>query len=79
MKDSMTDQQTQPETSQTKDIPLENGPLPRGKIIFYCKNCRTIVDAIRIGKKYQYKCPTCKQTEVSFGTEMSIKSVYKIV
>lgn len=64
----------------TKDIKNEDtGPLPRGKIVFYCKACKKIVDAERIGKKYQYKCPLCKGTEVAFGTEMSIKSVYKIV
>ena len=56
----------------------DTGPLPRGKIIFYCKTCKLIVPAERIGKKYEYKCPTCKGTEVAFGTEMSIKSVYKI-
>jgi predicted methyltransferase len=64
-------------TPLTEDVKNEDtGPLPRGKIVFYCKTCKKIVDAERIGKKYQYKCPLCKGTDVAFGTEMSIKSVY---
>ena len=70
-------------TEQTTGTPIkeevkneDTGPLPRGKIVFYCKTCKTIVDAERIGKKYQYKCPICKGMEVAFGTEMSIKNVY---
>lgn len=46
------------------------------RIIFYCKDCEKIVDGVKIGRKYVYKCPACGTKNVAFGTEKSIKSFY---
>lgn len=48
------------------------------KIVFYCKDCEKIVEGIKIGKKYVYKCPLCSSKNVAFGTEKSIKSYYNV-
>lgn len=51
---------------------------PQIKIIFYCKDCEKIVDGVKIGRKYVYKCPVCGTKNVAFGTEKSIKSFYHV-
>lgn len=50
------------------------------KIIYYCKDCKRIVDASsRKGKKnYSFSCKLCKGKEVAYGTEKSIISYYRI-
>ncbi len=56
----------------------KQGASSKGNIVFYCKNCKELISAEKIGKKYQYKCPLCKEKDVAFGTERSIKNVYKV-
>jgi Zn finger protein HypA/HybF involved in hydrogenase expression len=51
---------------------------PAVRIIFYCKDCYKVVEGVKIGKKYAYKCPTCHGKDVAFGTEKSIKSFYHV-
>lgn len=48
------------------------------RIVFYCKDCRKIVEGMKIGKKYVYKCPLCQSKNVAFGTEKSIRSFYHV-
>lgn len=55
----------------------EKPDLPK-EIVFYCKDCRKIIEAQRVGKKYAYKCPICDTRNVAFGTEKSIKGFYRI-
>lgn len=60
------------ETAVKQDV-AEQAPV---RIVFYCKDCRKIVDGVKIGKKYVYKCPVCNGKNVAFGTDKSIKSFY---
>ena len=48
------------------------------RIIFYCKDCYKIVEGVKVGKKYVYKCPLCHTKNVAFGTEKSIRSFYHV-
>lgn len=48
------------------------------KILYYCKECKKPVTPKRIGKKLSFQCGECEKGKVSFGTENSIKSHYKI-
>ena len=48
------------------------------RIVFYCKDCEKLVDGVKIGRKYVYKCPACHTKNVAFGTEKSIKSFYHV-
>lgn len=53
---------------------IEEAQLTR--IVFYCKDCEKIVDGVKVGRKYVYKCPLCYTKNVAFGTEKSIRSFY---
>lgn len=50
------------------------------KIIYYCKDCKRIVDGkSRKGKKkYSFACSLCGSKDVAYGTEKSILSFYHI-
>jgi len=48
------------------------------EIIFYCKDCGEIVDTIKCGKKYVYKCKKCGTKNVAFGTKKSIYSFFHL-
>lgn len=48
------------------------------RIIFYCKDCRKIVEGIKVGRKYVYRCALCNTKNVAFGTEKSIKNFYHV-
>ena len=52
--------------------------IPKSKIVYYCKNCKDLVDGERVGKKYRFVCPVCKETDIPWGTEKSIKSFFKV-
>lgn len=56
--------------------PVQNQEAVR--IVFYCKDCRNIVDGVKVGRKYLYRCPTCNGKDVAFGTEKSIRNFYHI-
>ena len=47
-------------------------------IVFYCKDCEKIVQVTPVGRKFVYKCNTCKTKNVAFGTEKSIKNFFHI-
>ena len=49
-----------------------------GSIIFYCKDCEQIVDAMRVGGKYVYKCKLCGTKNVAFGTAKSITNFFHL-
>lgn len=48
------------------------------KIVFFCKDCEKIIQGVKLGKKYVYKCPLCGTKNVAFGTEKSIKNFYHV-
>jgi len=48
------------------------------KIVYYCRECKKVVNPKRIAKKLSFKCPECDKDEVSFGTENSIANYYNI-
>ncbi len=56
----------------------------RGGIVFYCQDCRKIVDAERlpaqkVGKKmreYLFECPICWWHHIAVGTEEWLKEHY---
>lgn len=51
----------------------------RGKVSFYCKDCRKIVEAERPNTKwYTFICPECKWKNITVWTEEWLKSNYKI-
>lgn len=49
-----------------------------GDIIFYCKDCEEIVDTLRVGGKYVYKCKKCGTKNVAFGTRKSIYGFFRL-
>jgi hypothetical protein len=48
-------------------------------IVFYCKDCRKIVDAKRKGDKYEYICEVCGSERVCFGTDKAISDFFQVV
>lgn len=56
---------------------IEDTGLP-AKILYYCQDCKKLVKAKRIGKKFQFSCVECNKNNVSFGTEKALTSYYKI-
>ena len=62
----MTEEAVQPDTSSEVHI------------VFFCKDCEKIIEGIKIGRKYVYKCPDCGTKNVAFGTEKSINSFYHL-
>ena len=57
----------------------------RGKVSFWCKDCKKIIEPIRlppqkIGEKlreYLYECPNCGGQNIAIGTEEWLKSHYE--
>jgi len=47
-------------------------------LVFYCKDCRKIVETVPVGKKFVYTCNICKTKNVAFGTLKSIKNFYRV-
>ncbi len=56
-------------TDQTKEKPT---------ILFYCKDCEEIVETMKVGGKYVYKCKKCGTKNVAFGTQKSIYGFFKL-
>ena len=48
------------------------------EMVFYCKDCRKIVETAPIGKKFVYTCNICKTKNVAFGTAKSVKNFYRV-
>ncbi|QQR54632.1 hypothetical protein IPG41_05580 [Candidatus Peregrinibacteria bacterium] len=62
-----------PDTSSETAAPA---PAP---IVFYCKDCKQIVDEpIKHKSKYEYMCPVCKGERVSFGTRQAISDFFQV-
>ena len=60
-------------------LPKRDGVPPvNAKVVFYCKDCRKLVETMRIGKKYVYTCNLCKTKNVAFGTVKSVASFFHI-
>lgn len=53
-------------------------PVPN-PIIFYCRDCKKIVDAVKKGSKYEYTCPVCKSERVVFGSQKAICDFFQVV
>lgn len=68
--------------SRPAQVPHQGAPTPRLEtqvnIIFFCKDCYKIVEGIKVGRKYVYRCPLCKTKNVAFGSEKSIRSFYHV-
>lgn len=71
----------------TDETPIENADLSAAEpaapaqapIVFYCKDCKQIVDTpIKHKSKYEYMCPTCKSERVSFGTRQAISDFFQV-
>ena len=58
--------------------PIQADLSPLTRIVFYCRDCEKIVEGVKVGRKYAYKCPACHSKDVAFGTEKSIKSFYNL-
>lgn len=50
----------------------------KSEIIFYCKDCEEIVDTLKVGGKYVYKCKKCGTKNVAFGTKKSIYGFFRL-
>lgn len=48
------------------------------ELVFYCKDCRKIVETTPVGRKFVYTCNICKTKNVAFGTLKSIKNFYRV-
>ncbi|MBP9811834.1 hypothetical protein KBC86_00515 [Candidatus Gracilibacteria bacterium] len=56
----------------------------RGDISFYCRECRKVIEPIRLEpqkigkqiKEYLYECPTCHGKRVAIGTLEGLKEHY---
>lgn len=60
------------------DIPQEKKEEPVVRIVFYCKDCEKLVEGMKVGRRYVYRCPLCKTKNVAFGTEKSIRNFYRV-
>lgn len=47
-------------------------------IVFFCKDCQEIVETVKVGGKYVYKCKKCGTKNVAFGTKKSIYGFFRI-
>ena len=47
-------------------------------LVFYCKDCRKIVETTPVGRKFVYTCNICKTKNVAFGTLKSIMNFYRV-
>lgn len=50
----------------------------KANLVYFCKDCKKIVDTVPVGKKFVYTCKICKTKNVAFGTEKSIKKFYHV-
>ena len=55
---------------------VDDTGLP-AKIVYYCSACKKLITPKRVGQKFRFSCPTCKN-DVSFGTEASVGAFYRI-
>ena len=59
-------------------IPIRvDNRLPKA-MVFYCKDCKKVVDAVPVGRKFAYKCSVCQTKNIAFGSIKSIKNFYRI-
>lgn len=65
---------TTPVAVEPSTTPVEVPP----RIVFFCKDCERLVNAVKVGNKYVYRCPLCDTKNVAFGTEKSIRSFYRV-
>lgn len=50
----------------------------RGPIVFYCHDCKKIVETTRPSPhKMNFVCNVCKSKKISYGTEESIREHYR--
>lgn len=67
------------ETTVTDETSEEKAAPQGSPIVFYCKDCKAIVDEpIKHKTKYEYMCPTCKSERVSFGTRQAISDFFQV-
>ncbi len=57
---------------------MTNEKVTSSEIVFYCKDCEAIVETIRVGGKFVYKCKKCGTKNVAFGTHKSIYGFFKM-
>jgi Zn finger protein HypA/HybF involved in hydrogenase expression len=55
----------------------ENFDPERGDVVFYCRDCSKVVEAIQIHPvKLRYECSLCKGHNLSIGTNSSVRDFY---
>jgi ribosomal protein L37AE/L43A len=47
------------------------------QITYYCRECEKIIRPKRIGKKFRFSCPDCKN-DAAFGSKKSIANYFHI-
>lgn len=54
----------------------------RGGVVFFCKDCRMTVAAIRLPEtkkqKYAYRCPQCQGEHIALSTAAAARQVYHL-
>lgn len=55
---------------------------PKDDIVFYCKDCKALVDVNRIPpskqKKVQFCCATCQGKSVFYGTKRGVEKFFHL-
>lgn len=63
-------------TTENPKVELED---EEKKIVFYCKECREIIEnPHKMKTKYVYVCKKCNTKQVAFGNKHSIEYIYKV-
>lgn len=65
-------------TREIKKLPASLAEITPAPLAFFCRNCQKIVTASQTRKKFQFRCPECRKTEVAYGTEESIRNHYRL-
>lgn len=56
---------------------MEGTGIP-ANIVYYCSDCKALIEPKRIGKKFRFSCMKCKGSNVAFGTKKSIVNYYRL-
>ena len=57
---------------------IDEANIPFSPIVQYCKVCKKIVQGISSKNGAQFQCPVCKEQNIPYGTEKSIRSHFRI-
>ncbi|MCT4591779.1 MAG: hypothetical protein N4A36_00100 [Candidatus Gracilibacteria bacterium] len=79
----MTEEKEIPDFDVNDILKVEYKPVPNDdyeeqKIVFYCHDCAKLVDTESKGKKLKFVCKECQGSDLSYGTERSIRNYYNM-